>query len=590
MQPLRAKSTQKAQIAKLASLPAPTSGWYVGDNMAQPPPKTAVILDNAFPQLDYVRVRGGSQQWSNGLGGSVTTLLTWTNGVNSHMFAVSNGNLYDVSAPGLITTGPEISGLASSYLVSCQFEGYNGTYLVAVTGGDPVHIYDGTGWDRTISDTGTLTNGSDVVTGLTSTSQMQVGMALSGTGIPANTTIASVDTSTQITMSAPATASGAHPLTFYVNAPITGYSGVGFSYVWSYKGRLYFVDGQTMNAYYLGLASIGGPATLYPLGAFFKWGGYIIAGATWAIDSTAGAFLSNVFISSEGEVLMFGGDYPEAANWTQAGQYKISRPLGNRCLMQAGGDLLIMTEDGIVAMSQVMTLDQVALENVAATKPIQPAWRNAVIARQGSPGWQITPWPLQSMAIVNLPKQSTTDFTQYVSNSRTGAWCRYLGWDANCWAVFDDNLFYGDSQGAVWQAETGGSDAGAFNYTTTIMMAFSALGAPAVVKQIKLVRPYVQAATPTAPQVSILVDYSMNLPAAPQPAPPGGVPLWDVARWDIDVWGGALTSQTSWVDAQGLGTAISLCYQITTALGATTPDVRIAQFDLLFEVGNVGLG
>lgn len=590
MQPLRAKGQQpRVQIAKPQTLPAPTSGWYVGDNQATPPPKTAIVLDNAFPQLDYVRVRGGSQQWTSGLGGPIASLLAWTNGVNSRMFAVTQGNLYDVSSAGLITSGPALSGLASNYMQGVQFEGYNGTYLVTTTGADPVHIFDGTGWDRTISDTGTLSN-SETVTGLTSTSQMQPGMALSGNGIPTGATIASVDTPTQITMSAPATISGSSALTFYLNAPITGYSGAAFSFVWQYKGRLYFVDAQTQNVYYLGLASIGGPATLLPLGAFFTFGGYIIAGGTWAIDSTAGAFKACAFLSSEGEVLMYGGDYPGASNWTLVGSYKISRPLSKYCLMQTGGDLAIMTEDGIVAMSQVMTLDQVALENVAITKPIMPAWRDAVIARAGEPGWQITPWSLQSMAVVNLPKSSTTDYTQYVANMRTGAWCRYTGWDANCFCVCFNSLFYGDSHGGVWQAETGGSDAGATPYTTTIMLGFSQLGAPAVVKHVLLVRPYVQAANPLNPQVTIKIDYDVTIPPAPAPAPLGNEPLWDVAVWDVDVWGGGLLAQSAWVDAQGLGTAISVCYQITTQLGATTPDVRIAAFDVLSESGNIGLG
>jgi len=66
--------------------------------------------------------------------------------------------------------------------------------------------------------TGTLTAGSAVVTGLSDTSQLIVGMAVSGTGVPASTTILSVDSSTQITMSQNATASGAQSLTFQIPA------------------------------------------------------------------------------------------------------------------------------------------------------------------------------------------------------------------------------------------------------------------------------------------------------------------------------------------------------------------------------------
>ncbi len=55
---------------------------------------------------------------------------------------------------------------------------------------------------------GTVTNTSAVVTAISSTSLLVVGMATSGVGIPAGTTILSVDSSTQITLSKAATANG----------------------------------------------------------------------------------------------------------------------------------------------------------------------------------------------------------------------------------------------------------------------------------------------------------------------------------------------------------------------------------------------
>lgn len=64
----------------------------------------------------------------------------------------------------------------------------------------------------TIQQTGTLTSGSAVVTGLSDTSNMKAGMPISGTGIPADTTIQSVYSSTQITLDKKATATGAQAL------------------------------------------------------------------------------------------------------------------------------------------------------------------------------------------------------------------------------------------------------------------------------------------------------------------------------------------------------------------------------------------
>jgi hypothetical protein len=61
--------------------------------------------------------------------------------------------------------------------------------------------------------TGTLTSGSAVVTGISSTVGIAAGMFVTGTGIPVNATVLSVDSATQITLSASATVPGAQTLT-----------------------------------------------------------------------------------------------------------------------------------------------------------------------------------------------------------------------------------------------------------------------------------------------------------------------------------------------------------------------------------------
>lgn len=63
---------------------------------------------------------------------------------------------------------------------------------------------------------GTLTNGSAAVTGLSTTLDMWVGMPVEGAGVPAGTTVASITSTSAITLSANATASGAQTLTLFL--------------------------------------------------------------------------------------------------------------------------------------------------------------------------------------------------------------------------------------------------------------------------------------------------------------------------------------------------------------------------------------
>jgi hypothetical protein len=510
----------RGQVAKPTSFPSPTRGWFVGANLAEAPPGTAFLLQNVFPQLDFVRIRGGALQWATGVGtGTVQSLMVWSDGITPRMFASGQNKIYEVTNSGAAGAAV-VSGLGSSAFISVQFVNSGGTWLVATNGIDPPQLFSpGSGWTTS-----------------------------------------------------PAVTGGGPPW---------------FSHVFVHNNRLYYIQNKTLNVYYLGLSSIGGAATLFPLQGVFRFGGYLVAGAEWAMVTQAGLVNTAVFITSQGEVAVYSGTFPGDSSWTLVGTYKVGAPLGNQCIMRAGGDLLIMTIDGIVPMSKAMELDQVALENVAITQPIAPAWRNAVIARANLTGWQILPWPLQTMAVINLPKLNAGDLTQWVANSRTGAWAQYVGWDANCFTVFADTaLYFGTSDGRVMQAETGGQDDGQ-SYTATIFPSFSDLGTPGARKQISLVRPMIQGGTIVSPQITIKVDYDTIVPTAPSniPVQISGA-QWDVARWDVDVWPASLVNQTNWVSAQGIGTVLAPVLQYSSN-STVTPDIRLTSTDVLYEDANV---
>ena len=512
------QQARRKPVSDVKFLPSPTGGWYVGANLSEAPKGTAYILDNAFPQLDYVRMRGGSISYATGMANAaVSTLIPYVSASSSKFFAFCNGSIFDVSSGGAVGAAA-VTGLNSTaYIEYIQFTNTAATWLIAVNGVDAAQLYNGSAW----------------VT------------------VPA----------------------------------ITGLTGGNLAFVWPFKNRIYGVQAASLSAWYLPLNSIGGAATQFDLSGIFRYGGSLLCGTSWSISSTSGLYEVCVFITSEGEVAIYDGLSPADTAWTLKGLYKISKPLGRRCILKTGGDIAIMTEDGIVPMSSVMTLDQIALQNVAVTKPIAPAWRDAVVARQGIAGWQITTWPLQSMGIINLPKTNAGDKTQFIANVRTGSWARYVGWDANCFAVYNNALYYGTSDGRVMQAETGGQDDGA-NYTWTVFPAYNSLGSPAINKHVKMVRPRIQSAFPVTPQVTIKVDFDTTKP--PQPTASAAAPvgaLWDVALWDVATWPAALTDISSWVDAEGFGANISPVVQLTLST-SITPDVRLTAIEILYENGN----
>jgi RHS repeat-associated protein len=109
--------------------------------------------------------------------------------------------------------------------------------------------YDGNG-NRTskstpvLTTTGNTSNSSTTISGLASTTGVAVGMAVSGTGIPVGSTVATMVSSTSITISMAATANG-------TGVSISFTNGVGSSY--DYENRLigltYNVGGAAAGAY-----------------------------------------------------------------------------------------------------------------------------------------------------------------------------------------------------------------------------------------------------------------------------------------------------------------------------------------------------
>ncbi|MFA4974367.1 MAG: hypothetical protein WC683_17310 [bacterium] len=583
------KTGTRGQVSTPTFLVAPVEGLYVGAPLAEAPPKTAFILDNAFPNLDFVRVRGGTQTWASGLsGGVVDSILTWTDGSTHRMFGCVNGSIYDASSPGPVGASV-VSGLTPAKVESVQFTGTGGQFLIAVNGYDPAQLFDGTSWNPTISFTATVSAGLPTLSAVSSFTGLVNGQALSGPGIPDGATISSMNVGAgTITMSANASAGfTTAAITASILPPISGLTGNQLAQIWVYKNRIYGVERGSLNAWYLGLDSIGGQATKFPLTSVFTRGGYLLCGGTWALPTINGLFEACVFVSSEGEVAVYTGLYPGSTDWAKQGIYKISKPLGRRCLLNTGGDLLILTEDGIVPMSKVETLDQQALQNVALTQKIMPAWIKAVNQRTGLDGWQAIIWPLNSMAIVNLPHSGPEDKTQFVANSRTGAWGRYLGWDANCFALFDNQLFYGSSDGRIMQAEVGATDDGR-PYTATIFPSFTHLESFGVRKQIKLIKTQLQANFYGAVQVTTRVDYDPSIPAPPSAtiSTAVGVARWGFARWGIDVWPALLFDLSFWTSPAGLGEVISPVLQITLDYAGLQPDFRLTGFQVIYETGS----
>lgn len=374
---------------------------------------------------------------------------------------------------------------------------------------------------------------------------------------------------------------------------ITGVSSALLSHIWAYRNRQWFVEKNTMRAWYLGVDSISGAAASVSLAGVFQKGGHLVLGATWSTSDSGNSLDDrNVFISSEGEYAVYqGADPSDADTWSLVGLYEGAKPLGRNQngTMKAGADLLILTEAGIIPMSAILQKDPAALSLSAVTKAIEPDWVAEARSRKSQP-WEIIKWPSRQYAIVNCPATGTsTPKISFVVNLETGAWCKYTGWDTRCLVLHDDGLYFGTNDGTLQQAEVTGADDGALYYSVCIWHSdhFKAIG---YVKTVRQARATFRTQNDFTPKLSVSTDYVIDLPTPPNAATPSGDSgLWDVGLWDVALWdaGSAFyTVSTGWVSIGKTGYSHAAQLQITNGAPAA-PTAELVLMELTYEKGGL---
>ena len=363
-----------------------------------------------------------------------------------------------------------------------------------------------------------------------------------------------------------------------------------FINVWVYRSRLWFVRKNSTTAYYLDVGAIAGTATAFDVGNMFINGGYLIAIGTFSTDAIAGPTEYIIFISSQGDAVVYNiVDPTQAAGIDLRGRGEISQPVGYRCFAKLGNDLGVITLDGVLPLSQVLTYDKAQLIGQSLTKNIKQAITQSVREAKDHFGWQITTYPRNTMLILNVPLVENSEQEQYVMNTITGAWCRFTGQSANCWEVFLDLPYYGDNTGVVHIADQSAGDQN-MTLSAEIDCAWNYFQDRSRLKRIHTIRPNItiDQTYPVNPQMGVNVDFgttALLYPIAFSSNTPA--PLWDVALWDVAIWTGDVTS-VNWTASDAIGWTMSV--KITVSLpwdsSLTEPKtLQINSFDFLTESG-----
>lgn len=532
----KAKTTQKvpfpAPDVVTKVVPAPTDGWDAISPLASMDPKRAPILDNWVPRPGYVELRAGYDPWTwVGSSAPVETLMVRRGPTAQQMFAAAGGGIYDVSDLGLAPA--VVTGLSSARWNYVNFTPGLGTTVIQCCNGlDQLRQYDGSSWT-----------------------------------IPAITGLPG------------------------------GLSSAAITNIYAQKRRLWYIlgngagGGSTIVAYMPADAITGAIDGTIDFGALWTKGGYLVAMSDWTIDGGNGPQDYAVFVSSRGQVSIFQGSNPSSSTtWSLVGTFDISPPIGRKCMTKVGSDVAIITEQGVLPLSQALPYDPSADRSVAITARIQNAMLQAAQLAKNNYGWQIIGYPAQQLALLNVPLAQNSQQVQFVMSALTGAWCRFTGWNANCFEIYNDDLYFGGNNGDVFLGYSGGLDLGN-SIAADMQCAFNYFDDPGRLKRMTMVQPMMVAGGNINPNIAVDVDFGTALVNATISILTGGA-LWDVAIWDQASWpaGNIVVTPQLSVNALGKALAVHMTVNISTQANLILGEFDVSVFDTAeFDQGSNNL-
>lgn len=338
-----------------------------------------------------------------------------------------------------------------------------------------------------------------------------------------------------------------------------------------HQNRLWVGEKDSLIAHYGGTNSIGGAFASFPLYSVARLGGYIMGMATWTRDGGAGADDVAVFVTSEGEAIVYSGTDPSSVStWSLIGVFRIGKPIGRRFFEKVGADVVLITEDGFLSLATMLGVDRSQSEKAAISDKINIAVNEAVSLYRSNFGWQTVIYPTAKMMIFNIPI-SSTESHQYVFNTITKAPCRFKGMNAACWAVANDKLYFGGHDGTVYLADSGLSD-NEENIVGDVFPAFSYFGTPHLVKSFSLAEVVFEGDAKIVPAKQLNTDFrSPDYSAGETWIFFGEAATWDSDLWDVGVFGGGTDIFRSWQSVTGIGRSASL--RIKTSTKQTRPSM-----------------
>lgn len=466
---------------KTDTIPAPYKGWNTRAPQADLPAEYALYLDNLFPNRGGCELRKGA---------SLLAAHSDTSKVFRSLlpYQPTSGipRLFAGAQNGIyeVTAGGTVS-VPATVGTNSEWESVNvntagGSFLWCCNGVDKSRYFNGTAWT-----------------------------ILDGASVPALTGVTSADITSATT----------------------------------FKSRLYFTVKNSLSFWYLPVNSVAGAAVEFPLGVLAGKGGHLVRIGTWTVDSGTGPNDYFVALTSEGQVIVYTGyDPASAANWTLVGTFDLSPPASKRPFVKLNGDLCLLTESGVFNLTSIL--------RTSSTAPVPPlsdnissAYKELFETYGAEFGWCATHFERMDMLLVNIPLGLSRSW-QFVMNTATGAWCRFVGWNAEVFAMFDGQPVFARNYN-IYLGWEGQDDNGAA-IVPRAKTSPNYFGTAGLRHKIGLLRINAKTLGDLPVQLALAPDFAEGGFSSSLTTVSQQLALWDVAKWDVDTWPSGSQTAANW--------------------------------------------
>ena len=384
--------------------------------------------------------------------------------------------------------------------------------------------------------------------------------------------------------------------TWAATTGITGIAAADIVFVSVHKQRIWFALRDSADAWYLPIGAIAGAATKFQFGNKFKRGGYLVGVYNWTIDGGEGIDDYLVGISSAGDVLPYKGSDPEAVTgdlWALKGAYYVGEVVGGtRCASEFGGDLHILSSQGVTPLTQLLQGVDVSIAPDGIGVKTAFYLRPEIRQYRDNFGWSINYFPSISYVLISTPKRLNNTYIQYAYDKPMDTFGWWRGVPMLCSVEWRGQIYIGTEDDRVLIMNTDLDEvkitpvAGQTNgdpIDFSALFAFMPLDSGGMFKRGVSIRPDFISPNKMAYQTKFLYDYQIQTFSSTVTVNDEVAGRWDSGLWDTAIWGSSIaTNRSRVVGGAGIGRRLAVAVQ-----GTSTANTYLMSYDVLWNVGGM---